>query len=169
MTPHTRWPIDTPPVASGDINPIEIGMLPHSQKRYWASPDGGVGIDAIRENVRGYHASVSFMDHQLERLLDSLDSLGLTEDTIIVFCVDHGMNIGDHGMWDKRTLFETNARVPLIIRDPDYPETFGMSAPALVENVDIFPTLIEMAGLPDPTDKLFPPLEGEARWTRQEG
>ncbi len=70
------------------------------------------------------------------------------------------MNIGDHGHWDKRTLYETNARVPLIIRDPDIPESFGANASALVENVDIFPTLIEMAGLPDPKDRVFPPLEG---------
>jgi len=73
-----------------------------------------------------------------------------------------GMNIGDHGMWDKRTLYETNARVPLIIHDPDFPESFGQSAPGLVENVDIFPTLIDLTGIPDPSDtQLFPPLEGE--------
>lgn len=72
-----------------------------------------------------------------------------------------GMNIGDHGMWDKRTLYETNARVPLIIHDPDFPETYGTSTPALVENVDIFPTLIDLAGLPDPKGRLFPPLEGK--------
>lgn len=161
VTPNPRWPDGAPTVASGDINPIEIGLLPNSEKRYWASPEGGVGIDALQENTRGYHASISYLDHQLERLLDSLETLGLVDDTIIVFCVDHGMNIGDHGMWDKRTLFETNARVPLIIRDPDFPEGFGKSAPALVENVDIFPTLIEMAGLPNPKEKLFPPLEGE--------
>ncbi len=162
VTPHTTWPIDAPTVATGDINPIEIGMLPHSEKTYWASPEGGVGTDAILENVRGYHASVSFLDHQLQRLLDELERLKLVDDTIIVFCVDHGMNIGDHGMWDKRTLFETNARVPLIIRDPDYPETFGTNASALAENVDIMPTLIEMAGLPDPAGRLFPPLEGKS-------
>jgi hypothetical protein len=65
-------------------------------------------------------------------------------------------------MWDKRTLFETNARVPLIIHDPDHPETYGMTAGALAENVDVFPTLIELAGLPDPANKLFPPLEGQS-------
>jgi arylsulfatase A-like enzyme len=160
LTPHTRWPIDAPIIASGDINPIEIGMLPNSERKYFASPEGGVGVDAIQENVRGYHASISFLDHQIQRLLDALDDFKLTDDTIVVFCVDHGMNIGDHGMWDKRTLFETNARVPLIIRDPDHPAGHGLSAPALVENVDIFPTLIDMAGLPDPADRLFPPLEG---------
>lgn len=96
----------------------------------------------------------------MRKLLDELELLDLAKDTIIVFCVDHGMNIGDHGMWDKRTLYETNARVPLIIRDPDLPASFGRNASALVENVDIFPTLIEMAGLPDPKGRLFPPLEG---------
>jgi iduronate 2-sulfatase len=162
VTPHTTWPIDAPTIATGDINPGEIGMLPNSEKRYWPTPKGEVGADAIRENVRGYHASISFLDHQLQRLLDGLEEHKLVDDTIVVFCVDHGMNIGDHGMWDKRTLFETNARVPLIIRDPDFPETFGSNASALVENVDIFPTLIEMAGLPDPKDILFPPLEGKS-------
>ncbi|EWM28099.1 iduronate-2-sulfatase [Nannochloropsis gaditana] len=162
VTPHTTWPIDAPGVATGDINPLEIGMLPDSEKTYVADPTGRVPSDAIRENVRGYHASISFLDHQIQRLLDELERLSLVEDTIIVFCADHGMNIGDHGMWDKRTLFETNARVPLIIRDPDIPESFGMNASALAENVDIFPTMIEMAGLPDPAGRLFPPLEGKS-------
>lgn len=103
---------------------------------------------------------ISNWHSQIKKLLDELERLDLAKDTIIVFCVDHGLNIGDHGMWDKRTLYETTSRVPLIIRDPDLPESFGRNASALVENVDVFPTLIEMAGLPDPKGKLFPPLEG---------
>jgi len=90
LTPNSRFPEGAPTVATGDINPIDIGLLPHSEKVYWASPDGGVGIDAIYQNVRGYYAGISFLDHQVERLLDALDELKLTNNTIIVFCVDHG-------------------------------------------------------------------------------
>jgi arylsulfatase A-like enzyme len=59
-----------------------------------------------------------------------------------------------------RTLLETTARVPLLIRDPDYPQSFGKSVGGLVENIDIFPTLVDIAGSPDDKDKLWPPLEG---------
>ena len=90
LTPHTRWPDGAPTVATGDINPSVIGLLPHSEKQYWAKPHGEVGIDAIYENVRGYYAGISFLDHQVGRLLDALDELKLTNDTIILFCVDHG-------------------------------------------------------------------------------
>lgn len=90
LTPHTRFPEGAPPVATGDINPITIGLLPHSEKVYWASPEGGVGIDAIYENVRGYYASISFLDHQVGRILDAVEELKIADDTVIMFCVDHG-------------------------------------------------------------------------------
>lgn len=65
-TPHTTFPQGAPSIATGDVNPLEITMLPKGEKRYWADPvKGGVGLDAIRENVRGYHASVSFLDNQV--------------------------------------------------------------------------------------------------------
>lgn len=65
-TPHLTMPKDAPSVASGDVNPHEISLLPDGKKRYWADPlTGGVGLDGIRENVRGYHASVSFLDNQV--------------------------------------------------------------------------------------------------------
>lgn len=65
-TPHTTFPLGAPSIATGDVNPQEISLLPKGDKRYWADPvKGGVGLDGIRENVRGYHSSISFLDNQV--------------------------------------------------------------------------------------------------------
>lgn len=65
-----------------------------------------------------------------------------------------------HGRGGGRTLTESDTRVPLIIRDPDLPQSFGTYVPIIVENVDIMPTMIDLADLPDPEGRLWPPLEG---------
>lgn len=99
--------------------------------------------------IHGYHAAVSYMDAQLGRVLDELDRLGLASNTVIVFWGDHGWHLGDHGMWSKHTNYEQAARIPFLVVAP------GMTAPggrsgALVESVDVYPTLCELAGLPVP-------------------
>jgi uncharacterized sulfatase len=97
--------------------------------------------------IRGYYASISFVDAQVGRVLDSLDRLGLTRDTIVVFVSDHGFLLGEHGQWWKQRLFEESIRAPLIITAPD--NTPG-AAPLPVEFVDIYPTVAELAHLPAP-------------------
>jgi uncharacterized sulfatase len=81
-------------------------------------------------------------------MLDALDRLGLAENTIVVFWSDHGYHMGEHnGIWQKRTLFEQGARAPLIIKAPQL-KSGGQVNRHIVEFIDIYPTVIELAGLP---------------------
>ncbi len=102
----------------------------------------------------GYYACVSYMDAQLGRVLDELDRLGLRETTVVVLWGDHGWKLGDHGAWCKHTNFEIDTHAPLICTAPGRAGA-GTSSRALVEFVDIYPSLCELAGLPLP-----PHLEG---------
>ncbi len=122
--------------------------------------------DAYAQGARqGYYACVSFVDAQIGRVLDELDRLGLRENTIVVFWGDHGFKLGEHGGWGKLTDFELDARIPLIIRAPGHGA--GVKVTGLVEAVDIYPTLAELAGLPRPGhlegDSLVPLLDAPGR------
>jgi uncharacterized sulfatase len=100
--------------------------------------------------TQAYYACVSFVDAQVGRLLDALDRFELADNTIVVFWSDHGYHLGEHnGIWQKRTLFEQGARAPLIIRDPRA-QGNGQSSPRVVEFVDIYPTLTQLAGIEGP-------------------
>ncbi|QEG35951.1 sulfatase [Bythopirellula goksoeyrii] len=98
--------------------------------------------------IHGYRACVSYADAQLGRVLAELDRQGLREDTLIVLWGDHGWKLGDYGDWCKHTNFELDTHVPLIYSGPGVPR--GKRSKALVEFVDIFPTLAECCGLDIP-------------------
>lgn len=105
--------------------------------------------DELTAELRhGYAASVSFADAQIGKVLAELDRLGLRESTAIVLWGDHGYKLGDHGQWCKHTNFEIDTRVPFIVSAPGLPK--GKRSDALVEMIDIFPTVAELAGKPIP-------------------
>jgi iduronate 2-sulfatase len=97
----------------------------------------------------GYHACVSHTDAQIGKLLAALDQLGLAQNTIVVLWGDHGWSLGEKDRWCKGTTFERDTRVPLLIRTPGLLAP-GAAASGLVELVDVFPTLAELASLPAP-------------------
>ena len=112
----------------------------------------GVENDALRrEYMQAYHACISFVDTQIGLLLATLQEKGLWEDTIVVFTSDHGYHLGDHFMWGKVTLFDIGTKVPFIVHVPGMTQA-GSSSQAMVELVDIYPTLTELAGLVAPAE-----------------
>jgi iduronate 2-sulfatase len=102
-----------------------------------------------RQALQAYYASISFADAQVGRVVDALDRLGLAENTIIVFTSDHGYHTGEHGLWQKMSLFEESARVPLLIVAPGTAAKGGV-AKSPVGLIDIYPTLAELCGITPP-------------------
>jgi iduronate 2-sulfatase len=137
---------DSAPEGAPDFAPSSWGEL----RQYKDMPEKGpVTSEQQRQLIHGYYAATSYMDAQLGRVLDALDAHGFASNTIVVLWGDHGWHLGDHGMWCKHTNYEQAARIPLIVSVPGVTPP-GSHTGALVETVDIYPTLAEMAGLPAP-------------------
>ena len=137
--------VRTPPVGAPSYAPQFGGEL----RQYNGIPESGpLADDLQRTLIHGYHAAISYMDAQLGRVLNELDRLGLTQNTIIVLWGDHGWHLGDHGIWCKHTNYEQATRIPLMISAPGAKS--GTRSSALAETVDIYPTLCELAGIPAP-------------------
>ncbi len=155
--PHTPY---VAPRAYFDLHPIERFRLPEvdparlargpapafaSAKREQDRLKGELGLQAIQ----AYHASTTFMDAQLGLVLDALDRLKLADKTIVVFFSDHGYHLGEHGLWQKMSLFENSARVPLIIYAPGAAGN-GKACGRTVELSDLHATLADLCGIQAP-------------------
>ncbi|MCZ6793113.1 MAG: sulfatase [Planctomycetota bacterium] len=132
---------EDPPDDRDDIPRAALADRPHQL---------AMSDDRQREVIQAYYASITFMDAQVGRLLDALERLKLEKSTIIVFVSDHGYHLGRHGLWQKGDLFEGSCRAPLIIADPRKAATAGRRTRGITEFVDIYPTLVELCGLPAP-------------------
>ena len=157
--PHTPF---VAPKKYFDLYPIESMRLPYAPPGdredvptaafAHNNPVPHYGLDEVtcRRALRAYYACVSFVDAQVGRLLATLDRLDLTDRTIVVFWSDHGYHLGEHGgVWQKRTMFEQATRAPLIVRAPNAKGN-GQACRRIVEFVDIYPTVAELAGLEGP-------------------
>ncbi len=150
-------PVDVPSRALNNWNSI---------RNYQDLPSGNVPLsnEKTLELIRAYAASTSYVDAQIGRVLSKLDSLGLTNNTVIVFCSDHGHHLGEHGIWGKQTLFEVSLRSPLIVSVPGQQ---AAETNALSELVDIYPTLCDVCQLPTPIQSeglsLMPVIEEPTR------
>eukprot|EP00448_Togula_jolla_P031147 CAMPEP_0170648532 /NCGR_PEP_ID=MMETSP0224-20130122/44786_1 /TAXON_ID=285029 /ORGANISM="Togula jolla, Strain CCCM 725" /LENGTH=480 /DNA_ID=CAMNT_0010980067 /DNA_START=325 /DNA_END=1767 /DNA_ORIENTATION=+ len=109
--------------------------------------------DIARGFRRAYYACVSYIDYNVGKILKTLDKLGRKDDTLVVLMGDHGFHLGEQNIWAKMTNFELGLRVPLIVRAPWLSKSVGKVTPVLAELVDLYPTLTELAGLPDPKSK----------------
>jgi iduronate 2-sulfatase len=128
-------------------HPRDLDDVPRAALKRGAEPQ--IPPARRQEALAAYYACVSFMDAQLGVLLDTLDRRALWDDTVVVFLSDHGIQRGEHGLWRKNMLFEESARVPLIVAAPQVAQP-GKGSAALAELVDVYPTLVDLAGVPAP-------------------
>ena len=136
--------------------------MPAEAYHSWAA-NFDISEEDTREAIRAYYACISFVDEQVGRLLNALEEKGLADDTIVVFVSDHGYQLGAHGLWFKNYLFHESVVAPLIIKVPH-----GMPSrkeKRVVELLDVYPTLMSLAGIKPPShlegQSLLPLMRGE--------
>jgi uncharacterized sulfatase len=158
--PHTPY---VAPKAYFDMYPpekLDLPKVPAGHRDAGPAPAFGsakpeqekLTDDLRRKALQAYYASTTFMDAQVGRVIDALEKLKLADKTIVVFISDHGYHLGEHGLWQKMSLFENSARVPLIVYDPRAKGN-GTACARTVELIDLHPTLADLAGLPTPEGK----------------
>jgi len=141
LAPNKYRPKDAP----------EYAILAGGELRsYHGIPAGSVPDDLARQLKHGYYAAISYMDAQVGRVLDELDRLKLREKTIVILWGDHGWKLGEHDAWCKHSNCENDTNVALLVAVPGT-RNAGVHSNALVEFVDIYPTLAELAGLSLPS------------------
>lgn len=146
------YPVDSlrlPFAPDGDRADIPTAAFAHN----CPIPNYGLDKPTLLKATQAYYACVSFIDAQVGRLLKGLEDEGLADNTIVVFWSDHGYHLGEHnGIWQKRTLFEQGARSPLIIKTPNgnFTPYHSGHCDRIVEFIDIYPTVTELAGIETP-------------------
>lgn len=175
--PHTPFVAPKPYFGRFPLDRIKLPEVPAGHRQAGPAPAFGsaradqdrMTDDLRRQAIQAYYASTTFMDAQVGHVLKALQDLGLEQSTIIVFLSDHGYHLGEHGLWQKMSLFENSARVPLIIYDPRA-KANGRACRREVELVDLHATLTDLCGVAAPaTDgtSLKPLLDDvNAPWTK---
>ena len=144
---HRKRPINSPDIAYHN----QGFFLDTNSTKYLPMPVP-FPLEIQQEARRAYMSAVSWVDSQIGRVLDALDSMGLSNDTLVVLFGDHGFQLGEHDSWHKQTNWELATRVPMIIRAPWKPESQGKNSYALVESVDLYRTIAELVGAPNPSN-----------------
>lgn len=140
LAPNKYRPKDAP----------DYSILPGGELRsYKDIPESSIPDDLARQLKHGYYAAISYMDAQVGKLLDELDRLGLREKTIVVLWGDHGWKLGEHDAWCKHSNCENDTNTSLLLSAPGL-KTAGSHSRSIVEFVDVYPTLADLAGLPLP-------------------
>jgi len=146
------------PASYFDPYPAKKMALPPHQENDWSDiPKAGISKNSQRSGLtsklkkqkvlEAYYASVTYMDAQVGKIVKALDQLGLRKNTIVVFTADHGYHLGEHEFWQKMSLHEESTRIPLIVHAPGKKAAESAS---LCQQIDIYPTLAELCGLPVP-------------------
>ncbi|WP_372775233.1 sulfatase [Mangrovibacterium sp.] len=131
----------------------EMGIHPSFELRVrdGIPKQGDLDPELARTLKHAYLACVSYIDAQIGRMIEALDEAGVRDNTIIIVWSDHGFHLGDMGIWGKATNYEISTRVPFMIWTPDMPKgSRGKGSDALVELVDMYPTLCDLAGIEEP-------------------
>lgn len=142
-----NYPVGEMPLGEGveeDVKDLPQDALGSHKKEHELLTD-----DLRQQAIQAYFSSITFMDAQVGRILDKLKDLGLEENTIVVFTSDHGYHLGEHGLWQKMSLFEESSRVPLIMAGPGVGQT-GKAAGSPVGLIDLYPTLAKLCNVPTP-------------------
>jgi iduronate 2-sulfatase len=144
-----RYPLDKIQVPS--IPEGYLKTLPNAAARSITRKKEQLNLtdELARQAIQAYYASISFADAQVGRILDALKETGLDKDTVVIFTSDHGYHMGEHGHWQKTTLFENAAHVPLIMAGPGITAT-SQTAGTPAEMIDLYPTLAELCNLEPP-------------------
>ncbi|WP_298493907.1 sulfatase [uncultured Algibacter sp.] len=135
-------------------NGATMGLHPSFELRVRSGiPKKGEIDDELALTLKhAYLACVSYVDAQIGKMITALEEAGVRDNTIIIVWSDHGWHLGDMGIWGKATNYEIATRVPMMIWTPDMPkESQGKTTNALVELIDMYPTLTELAGIETPT------------------
>ena len=122
-------------------------------RMYGGIPKEGDASDELTKTlIHAYYASVSYMDAQMGKVMQALDEMNLRENTMVVLMSDHGYKLGEYGAWNKHSNMELDTRVPLIIsRETNHKQRkTAVTSTALIENIDVFPSIAAAAGLPMP-------------------
>ena len=126
-------------------HPFDIGVRDIRDELLAGYPRGE---DEIKRHIADYYGMISHMDDDISRILETLDARGLSENTVVIYTSDHGLGVGQHGLMGKQNLYDHSMRIPLIMRGPGVPA--GLRSKALLYLLDLYPTLLELAGLPAP-------------------
>jgi len=162
---YDMYPLDKIPAPPEPDNPLVPADALASTRPLFL----GATPEQRRMAIRSYYASMSFVDAQIGKVIDALNRLGLADNTIIVLFGDNGFLLGEHGLWQKQSLFFPAERIPFIIAGPGIAKDRGCKRP--VELVDLYPTLADLAGLKPLADlqgRSIRPLlaaPGAATWT----
>jgi iduronate 2-sulfatase len=135
-------------IAAPKWSPGDVEKVP-APAWFTTPPNWDISEQGVRESIQAYYASISFLDANVGRLLDALDRLGLNGNTVVIFISDHGYALGERGQWMKQMLFERAARAPLIIAGAGVAAK-GQSSRRIVEFVDLYPTLADLARVAPP-------------------
>jgi arylsulfatase A-like enzyme len=164
---YDREAMVAPKVPAGDLDDVPAIIRNYkSIDRYGVTPELHKGL------LEAYYASISYMDAQVGRVLDTLDELGLRKNTIVIFSSDHGYLLGHHNKFQKQHLFEESTRVPFILSVPWMSKSHGQASGHITELIDLYPTIAELGGLTPPADlhgtSLVPLLEDPSskKWNK---
>jgi arylsulfatase A-like enzyme len=149
--------IELPPIREDDLEDLPPKARKQRQNRKRQHYEKLVKMGALDDAIHGYLACISYADAMLGRVLSALESSPYADNTIVVLWSDHGYHHGEKGQWGKHTLWERTSNVPFIWAGPGVAE--GAKTDVTVSLIDIYPTFVEMCGLPQP----YQPLEGKSR------